>query len=224
MYKELGQELKELLGLEREPVAIKWLSKPPRNIEKEKENSRFCQKLVKAADGDTFYSTVDTEACFGGMRHLGLKDAKEFPENVQSGEFLVKMGVFKSVPAFQRVRKKSVGIESGFFKAMAFAPLVKAEFEPDIIFIICNPQQGMQILHANTYDSGKGAIGADSGAICGTMAAEPYLTGEITYGFGDTGARSFMNLKPDEAMVSIPATELSRVVSNLKEIKSRSYD
>jgi uncharacterized protein (DUF169 family) len=224
MYQKLGEELKEILELEREPVAIKWLTKPPKNIEKEKEKSRFCQKLVKAADGDIFYSTVDTEACFGGMRHAGLKDAKEFPETIQSGEFLVKMGVFKSVPAFQRARKKSVEIEPGFFKAMVFAPLVKAEFEPDIVFIICNPQQGMEILHANTYDSGRGAIGAGSGAICGTMAAEPYLTGEITYGFGDTGARSFMDLKPDEAMVSIPASELSRVVSNLKEIKSRSHD
>ena len=41
MYNELGEKLKEILGLENEPVAIKWSVREPKNVEKEKEKTRF---------------------------------------------------------------------------------------------------------------------------------------------------------------------------------------
>lgn len=75
----------------------------------------------------------------------------------------------------------------------------------------------MEILHANAYDTGSHAIGADSGPICSSMATIPYLTGKVTYGFADVGARRNMELEDYEIMVSLPASELERIVSNLKE-------
>ncbi len=68
MYQELGQKLIDILGLERQPVAIKWSVREPRNIEKEKGESRFCAKLSKAMSGEIFYSTVEEEECMGGVR------------------------------------------------------------------------------------------------------------------------------------------------------------
>jgi uncharacterized protein (DUF169 family) len=56
--------------LEREPVAIKWSPKEPRNIRKESEKSRFCTKLDKAMNGEIFYSTAEEEECLGGARIL----------------------------------------------------------------------------------------------------------------------------------------------------------
>jgi hypothetical protein len=35
VYQELGGKLKEILKLEREPVALKWSVREPRNMEKE---------------------------------------------------------------------------------------------------------------------------------------------------------------------------------------------
>ncbi len=223
MYQELGQKLIDILGLENAPVAIKWSVREPRNIEKETGKSRFCGKLSKAMNGEIFYSTVEEEECGGGMRYSGLKDPKELPANMRSGSFLMPRGVFKSVPAFQRAATHNPAMEAGIFRAVLFAPLTKADFDPDVIFIICEAKQGMNLLHANAFDSGAEALGAGIGPICCTMASKPYLTGEVTYGFADVGSRNFMDIKPEEVMVSIPAPEMERIVSNLEEMETKKF-
>jgi uncharacterized protein (DUF169 family) len=223
MYRELGEELKKILKLEREPVAIKWLSRPPRNVPKEEGKSRFCQKLEKAMNGETFYSTSDEEECMGGMRYSGLKDPREFPKNMQTGSFLVGGGVFKNMPSVRRAWKRNLAMEPELFEAVEFAPLTESEFDPDVVFIVCNAKQGMELLHANAYDAGAESRGADMGPICSSMAAVPYLTGQLTYGFGEIGARNNMNLKDNDVMVSIPASELGRIVSNLQEMKTKTF-
>ena len=219
-YNELGNKLKEILKLENDPVAIKWSVKEPRNINKEEGKSRFCTKLEKAMKGETFYATAEEEECMGGARYAGLKDKSEFPSNMQSGAFLVPMGVYKNIPAVQRSWKNNMNVEPGIFNAVIFAPLKSAEFEPDVIFIVCKAKQGMEILHANAYDSGAHGIGADSAPICSSMAAVPYLTGKVTYGFGDVGTRKNMDIDPEDVMISIPASDLSRIVSNLEEMRT----
>jgi uncharacterized protein (DUF169 family) len=69
-YPELGEKLKNILKLEREPVAMKWVSRKPRNIPREEGKSKFCTKLDKAMNGEIFYSTADEEECMGGLRIL----------------------------------------------------------------------------------------------------------------------------------------------------------
>lgn len=81
----------------------------------------------------------------------------------------------------------------------------------------------MEILHANAYDSGEHGVGADSGPICSSMAATPYMTGKVTYGFGDAGSRQNMDIKPEEIMVSIPAYDLPRIISNLREMRTKRF-
>ena len=219
----MGSELKEILNLEREPVAIKWSLREPNDIKKETEPSRFCTKLDKASKGEIFYSTVEEESCMGGLRYSGMKDRTELPKNVQSGSFLVPAGVYKSVPAVQRSWQNNKAIDAGIFSAILFAPLIQANFSPDIVFIISNSEQAMMLLHANAYDSGSHGLGADSGPICSSMAAIPYLTGKVTYGFGDIGSRNNMELKPDDVMVTIPRTDLKRILANLKEMQTKTF-
>jgi uncharacterized protein (DUF169 family) len=222
-YNELGNKLKEILKLENDPVAIKWSVKEPRDIEKEEGKSRFCAKITKAMRGKTFYATAEEEECMGGARYSGLKDPKEFPATMQSGAFLVPMGVYKNIPAVQRSWKNNLNVEYEIFNAVIFAPLVNAEFEPDVIFIVCNAKQGMEILHANAYDSGTHGLGADSGPICSSMAAVPYMTGKVTYGFGDVGSRQHMDISPEDIMVAIPASEFSRIIFNLEEMRTKKF-
>lgn len=220
-YMELGEKLSELLKLENEPVAIKWSVKEPKNVDKEQGKSRFCVKLKKSMEGEIFYSTLEEEECMGGARYSGLKDMREYPANVQSGSFMVPRGLFKNIPAVQRSRENETYINPGIFTAIVFAPLKKAEFEVDVIFILCNAKQGMEILHANAYDSGEHGLGADAAPICSSMAATPYMAGKVTYGFGDVAARQSMDIGPEEIMVSIPGSELSRIVSNLGEMRTK---
>jgi uncharacterized protein (DUF169 family) len=55
------------------------------------------------------------------------------------------------------------------------------------------------------------------------MAAIPYLTGKVTYGFGDIGSRRNMNIKPEEVMVTIPSGDLRRILDNLNEMKNKTF-
>ena len=222
-FRELGNSLNELLKLENEAVAIKWSVRPPQNVEKEEGKSRFCAKLQKAINGEVFYSTLEEEECMGGARYSGLKDMAEYPANVQSGAFMIPNGLFKDIPAVQRSRENEKYINPGIFNAIIFSPLSKAEFDPDVIFLACNAQQGMEVLHANAYDSGEHGLGADAAPVCSSMAAAPYMTGKVTYGFGDVGARSNMDVDPGEVMVSIPASALSRIVSNLSQMRTKRF-
>ena len=121
----------------------------------------------------------------------------------------------------QRAWQGNLLIEPVIFKALAFAPLSGASFDPDVVFVLCTARQGMVLLHANAYDSGARGIGADAGPICSSMAAVPYLTGKVTYGFGDVGSRERMDMGPEGVMVSIPGSELARISSNLREMRSR---
>jgi uncharacterized protein (DUF169 family) len=213
--------LKELLGLEREPAALRWCTSIPKDLPRAEKKARFCVKLGRATLGHSFYSTAEEEECMGGGKYCGLCDDKEFPANLRSGEFLVAMGVYHSVAAVQRAWQGNLLIEPGIFKALAFAPLSGASFDPDVVFVLCTARQGMVLLHANAYDSGARGIGADAGPICSSMAAVPYLTGKVTYGFGDVGSRERMDMGPEGVMVSIPGSELARIFSNLREMRSR---
>ena len=204
----LGQKLNDLLKLENEPVAIKWSVKEPKNVEKEEGKSRFCNKLVKAMHGESFYATLEEEECMGCARYSGL---------------MVPKGLYKNIPAVQRSRQNETYINPGIFNAIIFSPLKKAEFEPDVIFILCNAQQGMEILHANAYDSGKHGLGADATPVCSSMAAIPYMTGKVTYGFGDVASRQSMDISPEEIMVSIPANDLPRIISNLRDMRTKMF-
>ena len=221
MYQEQGKVLKSLLGLEREPVALRWTTKIPKDVPRVEKKARFCGKLDLASRGACFYTTIEEEECMGGAKYCGLKDAKEFAPGRRTGEFLVARGIYQSVPAVQRSWQGNLMIEPGLFKALSFAALVSSSFAPDVIFLICRADQAMQLLHANAYDSGARGIGADAGPICSSMAAQPYLTGRMSYGFGDVGSRAHMKLDSDAAMVSIPGTDLPRIVSNLQEMKAK---
>jgi uncharacterized protein (DUF169 family) len=220
---ELGKKLNDLLKLENEPVAIKWSVRDPDNVRKEEGKSRFCTKLIKAMEGEMFYSTIDEEECMGGARYSGFKDIREFPANVQSGAFMVPKGLYKDISAVQRSRNNEKYMNPGIFNAIIFAPLHKAGFDPDVIFIICNAKQGMEILHANAFDSGTHGLGADAAPVCSSMAASPYMTGKVTYGFGDVAARKNMDINPEDIMVSIPGNDLNRIVSNLEEMRSKMF-
>ena len=116
-----------------------------------------------------------------------------------------------------------MSIDPGIFNAVIFSPLTQANFEPDLIFLICNSEQAMMILHANAYDSGSHGLGADSGPICSSMAAVPYLTGKVTYGFGDIGSRRNMTMNPEDVMVTIPAGDLKRILDNIIEMKNKTF-
>ena len=68
--------IKEKLGLEREPVAVKFVKTEediPQGIEKVAKKARHCEFVTQAAAGDIFYASAQEQACKGGSSAMGLE-------------------------------------------------------------------------------------------------------------------------------------------------------
>lgn len=214
MYAELSNKMKKTLGLESSPVAISFLTGHPEDVEQMKGKIRLCQMLDKVRlEGESFYTISENHECDGGANSCGLREPGE---RLKTGEFLAKdLGLFGSKRAARRFISSNPRIEFGTVKMVSFSPLEKAKFEPDVVVLICNAKQGMKIAEAFAYESGKKTTGLTGPPICSAVVAAPFLTGEVVYSLGDSGARKFMKVKDEDVFVGIPAELLLDIVENL---------
>ncbi len=214
MYAEFSNKIKEALGLESFPIAISFSTEAPEGVEQLKGRARLCQMLDKVRlEGKSFYTTSENHECDGGAHSCGLREPNE---RLKTGEFLVKdLGLFGSKRAARRFISSNPRIEFGTVKVVSFSPLEKVKFEPDIVVLICNAKQGMKIAEAFAYESGKKTTGLTGPPICSAVVSAPFLTGEVVYSLGDSGARKFMKVKDEDIFVGIPAELLLDIVENL---------
>jgi uncharacterized protein (DUF169 family) len=218
-YKDLSMKIKDKLGLKKSPVAIKLVLKEddlPDGIPKIEENIRHCEMVQKAAQGATFYATAEQQACKGGAGAIGLMEP---PEKVKSGEMYYSLGRFSSLGSAKRTVDAIPKIDP-IMKAIAYAPLETAQFDPDVVVIICNPKQAMQLAQAMVYTLG-GRFEADFAgiqSICGDAVAGPYTTKRPNITLGCSGSRKFADIKPDDVIVGMNGENIGCVVNALEAL------
>jgi uncharacterized protein (DUF169 family) len=213
MYADLSNRMKKMLRLETSPIAISFSTEVPHDVKQMRGKARLCEMLDKVRlEGRSFYTHSKNHECDGGASSCGFRGLSE---SGKTGEFLVKMGLFGSKRAARRFLNSNPRIEVGTVKVMTFAPLEKATFEPDVVVLVCNAVQGMRIAEAFAYESGKRTMGLTGPPICSAVVAAPFLTGEVVYCLGDTGARKFMKLKDEDIFISIPVELLPEIVESL---------
>ena len=218
-YKELSQKIKDKLGLEKSPVAIKLVLKEediPEGVPKIDETIRHCEMVQKAAQGATFYATVDEEKCKGGAAALGLMEA---PEKVKTGEMYYSLKRFSSLGSAKRTMDAIPKIDP-IMKAIAYAPLETTPFDPDVVVIIANPKQAMQMSQAMVYTLG-GRVEADFAGIqslCGDAVAGPYTRKRPNITLGCSGSRGYADIKPDEVIVGMNGENIGCFVNALDSL------
>jgi len=218
-YKELSLKIKDKLGLEKSPVAIKLVLNEddiPKGIPKIEEHIRHCEMVQRAAQGNIFYATAEQQACKGGAGAIGLMEP---PEKVKSGEMYYSLGRFSSLGSAKRTVDAIPKIDP-IMKAIAYAPLETAPFDPDVVVIICNPKQAMQLAQAMVYTLG-GRFEADFAgiqSICGDAVAGPYTTKRPNITLGCSGSRKFADIKPDEVIVGMNGENVGCVVNALEAL------
>ncbi len=216
---ELSTALTKILGLKTFPVAISFSPEPPAGVAQMKGEARLCEMLDRVRlDGESFYTTTENQECDGGAGSTGLRE--EGPRS-KSGEFLSRdLGLFGSPGAARRFMSSNPRVDFGRAKVVSFSPLEKAVFEPDVVVLTCSAKQGMRIAEASAYDSGIKALGLTGAPICSGVVAAPFLTGEVVYSLGDSGARRFMKISDDDVFVGIPAEVLPAILENLQKMES----
>jgi len=204
-------------GFEIPPVGVKFLAAKPKGIKKLDKILDFCEMLVEAQEGKVFYAAVDNFTCVGPLL-LGMVDSEPVFESGMVGP---ELGIFKDARANKRLYPQTPRIEKGTVNYVAFAPLDKLTFEPDVLVITAAARQAEIILRAQSYSAAQVWTARGSTVMaCAWMFVYPYLTGELNFyvagfSFGPTARRLF----PEGMIVlSIPWDQLPAIVANLGEM------
>jgi uncharacterized protein (DUF169 family) len=205
-------------NFERPPVGVKFLPNKPVGIERLDKILDFCEMLPEAQKGNAFYVTVENFTCVGPLI-LGMIEHEPIFESGQVGP---RLEVIKDVRANQRIYHVIPKLHKGAVNYVAFAPLDKLSFEPDVLVILADVNQAEIIMRAYSYSSGRMWTARGTPVIgCAWLFLYPYVSGELNltvtgFGFGMKARRLF-----PEGMIlmSIPYDLLPGMIKNLKDMK-----
>ena len=172
--------------------------------------------IQKASQGETFYSTAEEHTCKGCASALGLMEA---PEKVKTGEMYQSLGRFSSLGSAKRTMDDVPKIENMMY-ALIYTPLENATFDPDVIVVICNPEQALKLTQAMVYTLG-GRVEVDFAgiqSICADAVAGPFTRKRPNVTLGCSGSRKFADIKPDEVIVGMNGENIGCIVNALENM------
>jgi len=200
------------------PVGVKFLVKRPDTVERLDENMAFCEMLKRAQQGNAFYADAENHTCGAGLYVLGQADA---PEPFIGGEFGAGLQIFDGPRSASRLYLYLPKIGRGVVNFVAFSPLDKLPFEPDLLILLANANQTEILLRAMSYKTGKMWSSKFSAAIgCAWTYIYPYLTGELNYSVTGLGhGMKRRNLFPEgRQIISIPFDIFSSLLQTLRDM------
>jgi len=215
--KQLGLSILDRFNFERKPVGVKFMFTKPDGIERLDKILDFCEMLVEAQEGSSFYADKENFTCIGPFI-LGMIEHNPIFE---AGEVGPKLEVFKEARANRRIYQFIPRLGQDTVNYVAFSPSDQLTFEPDVLVITANTSQAEILLRAMSYTSGE--IWSSKGtpvAACSWLYVYPFTSGELNFtvtgfGFGMKSRRLF----PDGLiLISIPWDLLPSMVENLQDM------
>jgi uncharacterized protein (DUF169 family) len=213
-WQEWGKQLREVLALERSPVAVTYADVAPQGASSGKR--RVCGALRQAAEGAVVDLTAENSACPGGSQYLGLK--AQAPEHARTlREFLIHGEKLFSSPAgiYRSMALAKVKPPFGLADHVVFSPLDRAELRPDLVVFICNAWQAARLINLAYFETGMPMECDPTGSLCRSVVTYPLVTGKVNVSFGDITARKMEKYLEDELFVTLPCAHLQSVVASL---------
>jgi len=204
-------------NFERKPVGVKFMPTKPEGIEKLNKILDFCEMLKEAQEGDSFYATKEEFSCIGPIL-LGMVDHDPIFESGMVGP---KLGVFQNSRANRRIYDVMPKLERDTVNYVAFSPLDKLTFDPDLLIVTANTSQAEILLRAHSYRTGK--MWSTKGtpvAGCAWLYIYPYVSGELNFTVTGLsfGMKSRQLFPEGMILMSIPWDLLPGMVQNLREM------
>lgn len=200
------------------PVAVKFSTGRPPKVERLAEKLAFCEMLKKAQQGNAFYADAENHACDAGLYVLGQADALQ---PFISGEFGAGLRIFEEPRSASRLYLHIPRLGRGVIHSVAFSPLDKLSFDPDLVIILANTDQTEILLRAMSYRTGEMWESKFTAAIgCAWTYVYPYLTGKLNYnvtGLGH-GMRRRKLFPEGRQIISIPFDLLPSILQTLQEM------
>jgi len=199
-----------------QPVVVKYFVRTPENIKRIDGKMTLCEMLVKAQKEDPFYSAPEDHTCGAGLYVLGQTDIEA---QFISGEYGAGLGVFCDERAAARLYHYIPKIARHVVNYVAFSPLDKMQFDPDVLLVLAKPSQAEVLLRAMSYKTGQMWSSKYSAAIgCAWLFVHPYLNGEMNFiptglGFGMKRRKLFQE---GYIFISIPFDRLPYMLEHVE--------
>ena len=210
-------EISNLLGLNNQPVSITYSMKPPTR-DGHHSKHRVCDALLEASSGETIDLTVETCGCPGGTWHIGLESYPGGEKDKVQKDFLVnREKIFCSIAASHRTRALTVPPPRGLADHVVLSPLGQAEFRPDAVLFICNPEQACRLVTLESYETGIFPKVEMAGSTCYQAVTYPVVSGEINVSLMDYTSRHIPGFHPEDLIVTIPYHRFLNVMRSIDE-------
>ena len=212
-WQRWGEQLKEVLELQKSPVAMTYTDEPPVEVT---GKYRACSALRAASGGQTVVLCATNSTCPGGSTFLGLRLPPPEQGKVLR-EFLIKgEKIFASPAALHRASALTKAKPPfGTADYVVFAPLEGAELKPDVAIFTCNAWQAARLIGLAYYRDGMPMECDPIGALCRSVMTYPFVTGKVNVSFGDITARKSEHIPADELFISLPYPHLQSVVESI---------
>jgi uncharacterized protein (DUF169 family) len=187
-----AQALTRELHLERTPVALAFVEGPPAGVPPLGESVPSACTFWRRAERSVFYAgATEHHECAVGAMTMGFElPAERQPEAQQLVGTMVELGYLsmEEVPHLPSVSKPHAGI--------LYGPLEQFPVEPDVVLVIVPPRQAM-VLPA-----------------CAAVARTANQ-GDATLSLGCIGARTYVEVPDDHAVMVLAGPSLDQVVERL---------
>ncbi|MCX5813862.1 MAG: DUF169 domain-containing protein [Proteobacteria bacterium] len=210
------------LNLERPPVGVKYLFFKPEGMEQLSldKNLAFCEMLKEAqfADAPFYFSRENNETCVGKIL-LGMTDMEPFAEAGQIGP---RLGMVQEARVNHNFYHHVPRLSKGIVNYVAFAPIDKLTFEPDVLIVTATTKQAEIVMRAMTYSTGEPYYSKTTIFMgCSWIYIYPFESGKMNYLIPEMihGMNGRELFEPNTVLVSIPYQWLQTVAQNLREIK-----
>jgi len=206
-------------NFENPSVGVKFFPGRPEGMEQLQKNMALCEMIKEAQQrGTPFYITKDNEDCAGAMM-LGMVEPSPHPGG---GELGVKYGIFEEARVNERLIENSPKIAMGLVNYVAFSPLDKLTFEPDLLFLMTTTSQAEIVLRALSYSTGEiWSSKITSVGACAWLFVYPYQSGKVNYiATGLTFGLKAKKIYPEGWMIfSIPYDWIPIITQNLQKME-----
>jgi uncharacterized protein (DUF169 family) len=213
----LDLSILEKFDFERKPVGVKFLSVKPEGLEKLDKVLDFCEMLVEAQEGRAFYVTKDEFTCIGPLLLGMTEDDPVF----ESGRVGPELEIFKDARANRRIYDYLPRLPRNVINYVAYAPLDKLTFEPDVLIAMASASQAEIFIRAKSYVTGEAWSAKGTPVVgCSWIYLYPYLSGDMNltvtgFGFGMKARGLFPE---GRILISIPWDKLPGILKNLEEM------
>jgi uncharacterized protein (DUF169 family) len=215
-YAKQAQELKDVLGLSGEPVAITFTNE---EVE-DPGNKRMwvCQALKQAARGKSYVIDAERSACGGGTMRCGFS-------GLMSGEPKRKLQWFltrgekltANIVTFERMQTLGAAAPTGLADRVVMTPLTKAKIRPDLVVFLCNAEQACRLVALDTYWDGLKPPQEITGSLCHMVISYPLMTGNTNLSLGDWTARHMQKFAPDVVFLTVPYERMHNLIEAIPE-------